>query len=462
MDALRKAEEEKKKAAQARTAVPPQIPETAEETSTELVLEPLGAALTEDLLDEHGRDALSVAAGADRVSNRPPSMVQTALQEYFESAPPAPERPRSGRDTWPGVGSNENTSSTLERAAVVGARTVFEAGRNPTGNYLFRIGLGGVFALLVVLSGAAYYHYLLTPKVNPMPLPTAAVTVTQPMPETTKPSARPTVVAIPTAESPEGVETPGEDSARTPVVPTTATAPQHLAQPRADQAPTVGATAFERTSAAIGGAEPEVEVAPGLLRISRRGAAVTLDTNLLDGYAALQREDWNAADAAYRKALRNNPASRDAMLGLAAVALRSGDAEQARSWYRELLQRDPNDSVAMAALFAEDGGEALDESRLRQLLEQQPDAAHIRFALGRAYARQQRWPDAQQQFFDAFGAAPDNADYAFNLAVSLDHLGQSAAAAGYYRKALDLVAAGAGASFDRAAARARMAALGAR
>jgi uncharacterized protein HemY len=99
---------------------------------------------------------------------------------------------------------------------------------------------------------------------------------------------------------------------------------------------------------------------------------------------------------------------------------------------------------------------------LRQLLEQQPGAAHIRFALGRAYARQQRWPDAQQQFFEAFGAAPDNADYAFNLAVSLDHMGQGAAAAGYYRQALDLAAAGPGASFDSAAARARITALGVR
>ncbi|MCP4043957.1 MAG: tetratricopeptide repeat protein, partial [Gammaproteobacteria bacterium] len=41
-------------------------------------------------------------------------------------------------------------------------------------------------------------------------------------------------------------------------------------------------------------------------------------------------------------------------------------------------------------------------------------------------------------FFHAFSADSGNADYAFNLAVSLDHMGQYAAAADYYRKALEL------------------------
>ena len=51
---------------------------------------------------------------------------------------------------------------------------------------------------------------------------------------------------------------------------------------------------------------------------------------------------------------------------------------------------------------------------------------------------QQRWAEAQQAFFDAHRLDSDNADYAYNLAVSLDRLAQSAAALGFYRRALEL------------------------
>jgi cytochrome c-type biogenesis protein CcmH/NrfG len=48
----------------------------------------------------------------------------------------------------------------------------------------------------------------------------------------------------------------------------------------------------------------------------------------------------------------------------------------------------------------------------------------VLFALGNLYAQQGRWPDAQQAYFRAYGAAPDNPDYAYNLAVGLDRLNQ--------------------------------------
>ncbi|MDO9041721.1 MAG: hypothetical protein Q7U64_05160, partial [Desulfocapsaceae bacterium] len=73
------------------------------------------------------------------------------------------------------------------------------------------------------------------------------------------------------------------------------------------------------------------------------------------------------------------------------------------------------------------------------------------------------WSEAQQAYFSALQAAKNAAqnpeavhpDYSFNLAVSLEHLGQLKPAVNYYREALKF-AAGQQAGFDVEAVRARL------
>ena len=77
------------------------------------------------------------------------------------------------------------------------------------------------------------------------------------------------------------------------------------------------------------------------------------------------------------------------------------------------------------------------ESRLKTLIERAPSAGLYQ-TLGNLYAEQNRWGDAQTAYYEAFRTAPANADYAYNLAVSLDRLHQPQAALGYYEKALSL------------------------
>jgi Flp pilus assembly protein TadD len=62
----------------------------------------------------------------------------------------------------------------------------------------------------------------------------------------------------------------------------------------------------------------------------------------------------------------------------------------------------------------------------------------LHFALGNYYAQQARWGEAQQAYFNAYKLEPDNTELAFNLAVSLDRLGQRKLAAQYYQRALQL------------------------
>jgi tetratricopeptide (TPR) repeat protein len=122
--------------------------------------------------------------------------------------------------------------------------------------------------------------------------------------------------------------------------------------------------------------------------------------------------------------------------------------------YREILERDPRNASAQAALLdllgSSDSQAA--ESRLKTLISREP-SPHLYQTLGNLYADQQRWADAQAAYFEAYRGAPENADYAYNLAVSLDQLRQYAAALGYYERAL---AAGGVHRFDRAAAEERV------
>jgi tetratricopeptide (TPR) repeat protein len=88
------------------------------------------------------------------------------------------------------------------------------------------------------------------------------------------------------------------------------------------------------------------------------------------------------------------------------------------------------------------------------MLAADPGAHVLNFALGNQLAQQGRWPEAQLEYFKAFAAEPDNADFAYNLAVSLDHMRQPKLALEYYRRAITL-AGTRGASFDVGSAQSR-------
>jgi len=85
-------------------------------------------------------------------------------------------------------------------------------------------------------------------------------------------------------------------------------------------------------------------------------------------------------------------------------------------------------------------GGLVDEASLRRMAREEPERGDAHFQIGNLHASQRRWPDAQQAWYEAVLRAPDNPDYLFNLAVSLEHLGQRHAAREYYRKAVDRAA----------------------
>lgn len=174
----------------------------------------------------------------------------------------------------------------------------------------------------------------------------------------------------------------------------------------------------------------------------------SIDPLLNRAYLAYREGKLDLAQQLYRDALRLDGRNTDALLGLAAIAQQRGADSVAAHYYAKVLELDPRDAVAnagMSALTTDDNR----ESRLKILLNEQQDSPALHFALGNHFAAQERWGEAQRAYFDAFRLEPQNAALAFNLAVSLERLGQYELAAQYYQTSLQLDAVRS-AGFDHA------------
>jgi len=163
----------------------------------------------------------------------------------------------------------------------------------------------------------------------------------------------------------------------------------------------------------------------------------SIDPLLNSAYLAYREGKFDQAQHLYREALKLDERNSDALLGLAVIAQRRGADSTAAHFYAKVLELNPRDPVAnagMSSLTTDDHR----ESRLKILLMEQQDSSSLHFALGNHYAAQERWAEAQQAFFNAYKLEPKNGGLAFNLAVSLERLGQKKLAAQYYQNALQL------------------------
>ena len=218
-------------------------------------------------------------------------------------------------------------------------------------------------------------------------------------------------------------------------------------------------SADEQVARAIRGAglAPASPTGGAAFKIKRKRTPDTLHPLLLRAYDAWLSGNLAAAKRDYERVLRSDPRNRNALLGLGAIAVREGRWDDASERYTVLLRLNPRDSIAQAGLISvhENVDPLRGESQIKILLREEPVASHLHFTLGNMYAEQNRWGEAQSAYFDAYRLQNGNPDYAYNLAVSLDQLGKSAAAAGYYRQALELAAEN-GAVFDQPSVRDRL------
>ncbi|MDH4151688.1 MAG: tetratricopeptide repeat protein, partial [Betaproteobacteria bacterium] len=173
------------------------------------------------------------------------------------------------------------------------------------------------------------------------------------------------------------------------------------------------------------------------IRVSTGTPEPQLDSRLPQAYAALQSGNLDAARQFYGDVARAEPKNINALLGLAAVAMQESKPDDASRLYFSVLDLEPRNAYAQTGLIALMGraDPVSAETRLKQLIAREP-VASLYFTLGNLYGDQSRWPEAQLAYFQAHQLEPANPDYAYNLAVGLEHVGQSKLAAGFYQRAV--------------------------
>ncbi|MGH7291540.1 MAG: tetratricopeptide repeat protein, partial [Myxococcota bacterium] len=196
------------------------------------------------------------------------------------------------------------------------------------------------------------------------------------------------------------------------------------------------------------------------IRVQRGSAGPSLNPQLVEAYQSLEGGRLDAAQRGYQQVLRGDPRSVDAQLGLAAVAVQQGNIDLATKHYARILELDPRNSYAQAGLLSVTGvaDPLAAESRLKQLIAREP-SAYLYFTLGNLYADQKQWAPAQAAYFQAHTLEPANPDYAYNLAVGLEHLNQPRPALGFYRQAVKLAQARGSANFSVPGAQSRIGVL---
>ena len=173
--------------------------------------------------------------------------------------------------------------------------------------------------------------------------------------------------------------------------------------------------------------------------IQRTNKTDPIGEKLDTAWLAYESGQYDGAEKLYAEVLHFEKNNRDALLGLGAIAIHKKDTETARRYYLALLKQDPRDPIATAAiasLHSDKTSIESDEEYLLTMLESNPKAAHLNFSLGNIYAQKGEWKAAQQSYFNAWQQDNENADYLFNLAVSMDQLSKQELAIKFYKNSL--------------------------
>ncbi|MDH5536708.1 MAG: tetratricopeptide repeat protein [Betaproteobacteria bacterium] len=388
--------------------------------------------------------------GAAPIPEGPVHGPELSLEPLTADAPPA--RPKSAP---PLTGARRTEAPVRERGAppAVGrpspeqgrAATVLQAGSRSSG------GVGAyvrsqpmvVFGVLAALFGIGFGAYLYLQIFYPGFFVRQAPAPKVPAPLTQAPAVPPPATATtPLASAPLLQEPAGPEA-------TAQAAPQPAPRAAPARLPLT-------TTAPAPPPRPEPVEPRNKIVVSTGTPAPRMNPLLAEGYAALTAYRLEPARELYGRLLKAEPRNIDALVGLAAISAQEGKSEDAIQHYLRILELDPRHALAQSGLIAVLGraDPLAAESRLKQLISREP-SGHLYFTLGNLYADQSLWAQAQQAYFQAFHLEPANPDYAYNLAVGLEHVSQRKSALGFYQRAIELAATRPHVNFDLTRARER-------
>lgn len=171
----------------------------------------------------------------------------------------------------------------------------------------------------------------------------------------------------------------------------------------------------------------------------------TLTTLVNEGYALYQKGEYGTSLSKYAQAYRQSPVNQDALLGMVATHTKLGQPDLANVYRQKLkmlgltADRDRKIKTDSPKVSSDRSKIPPTPNLLLAQLKKTPNDAQLNFSIATLFAKKGDWEKAQNYYFKAHQFAPNNPNYAFNLAVSLEHLGHSKTALSFYKKTKNLM-----------------------
>lgn len=160
---------------------------------------------------------------------------------------------------------------------------------------------------------------------------------------------------------------------------------------------------------------------------------------LEEGYDALMSGNYSGAEQAYQGALSSEADNELALFGLATTYHKQGNLEQARAYYGKLLTKNPYHREGLNNFMALVSQEAPEQAlaELEKLELANPDFSPIPAQIGLILNQQGDLKAAAGKLARALELEPGNLSYQYNLAVTLDRMGDAPQALALYQNLLE-------------------------
>jgi tetratricopeptide (TPR) repeat protein/peroxiredoxin len=163
------------------------------------------------------------------------------------------------------------------------------------------------------------------------------------------------------------------------------------------------------------------------------------------GSVFFQREYFDQAEASFQAALRDDPASAEALYGLGSVYLKQEKIPQARESFERAIKLSasypdtlPNAWNNLGLLMTREGRTAEAIPYFQEALKLSPDHLVALENLGNAYRAQKRWDEARRTLQRAVAVGPEDPEANYSLGMVFAQLDDTDRAQEYLQRALKL------------------------
>ena len=186
--------------------------------------------------------------------------------------------------------------------------------------------------------------------------------------------------------------------------------------------------------------DPRYEPGSSFVVVQKTAGANSIPARIIAAQRALSLGRHTSALELYEQLYKDNPKSKQVLMGLAVAQQKSGFTESAIATYEELLKVDSKNIDAMANMLGliKTQYPSVAFRRLRDLWEQNPNNANIAAELGLMSSSLGQDQDALRYLGVAASLEPNNASHFYNMAVINDRAGVPKNAIELYQKALEV------------------------